>query len=316
MSVATFPTSSSHAVRGLAATLALWLVGVAAANAHEIAADAISGLAGQKIDGVTLIPTPLSVAFGSSAVPTGADFSARTSTTVAFDTPPSGWAHDDGLVELRSFVFDTMPLRAVETVSGNTSPDRSPSAGAWILRQLEATVPGFAGGFDLATPQATEFLAGRSCARRDGHATPNPDAYPVSRSKSGTIPSGCAANGNQVCAAPLSSAMDPQGTPSTNHVAEAVLHGEGVAMLASNASEQASTGNFHADGPVARAAGSLDYDLVQRLVVHSWNPEIDLATASDAFALDIGDATGRSVFGPFLGANPSAARMISGAVRP
>lgn len=108
--------------------------------------------------------------------------------------------------------------------------------------------------------------------------------------------------------------FDPGNAQATDF-AEAFLDGEGgegVATLAGGASDWVVARGFRIEGTDdARAAASFDFGLAERLVAESRNPEAGIATASSAFALDIVDATGRSVFEPFMGTDPSTTRMPS-----
>lgn len=209
-----------------------------------------------------------------------------------------------------SFVAGTVPLQRLENVICRVGPGTSPAAGEWILRQLDATAPDIVGNVDVANPPATDFLAGRNLARGDGSAAPNPDAYPVRRSTPGKIPSGRPVNGDQLFAALPSSPLGTPGTPPIDLFADTVLDGAGLATLAPGASDRVVAGDFCRTGADAARAAALDFDLVERLVVCSRATGID---APSAFALDVGDATGRSVFGPFLGADASATRTPSSA---
>lgn len=299
-----FPASSG---RCPTAVLALWLACMAAAHADPIAANAVYGFAEQKVYGMTLTATP-----GSSASLVGAAFSVKMSTHAAFDTSPSGVAHNGGLDALQSFVTGGVPSQPVENFIGNASVGMSLPAGERVLRQLNTTASGSSGGFDATNPRATDFFAGHNFARSDGYVTPNPDASPVLPPASGAPPGGLPADGNLVPAALLYAPVGTPGTLSIDLVAEALLNGEGIAKLASGVSDWVVTGGFMVSGAAdTRAAVSLDFNLVERLVIYSWNPELDIAAVSNTLALDIVDATGRSVFGPFLGTNPSITRMLS-----
>ena len=56
---------------------------------------------------------------------------------------------------------------------------------------------------------------------------------------------------------------------------------------------------------------SLDFNVIERLVVYSSEPLTNIAVASNEFSFEVLDSQGNSVFGGLLGSNPSIARLLS-----
>jgi len=287
------------------------LVGPAPARAQAPAATAVYAFAQQKVYGMTMTATP-----GSSATLVGADFGVKMSTKAAWDTVPGGVAHNGGLDALQSFIGSGLPPQPVENYSGNAFPGMSLPPDERVLLQANPTPAGTPQSVDLSVPTGTSFFAGRNFARSDVYTTVNPDTA-VAPPGSGTIPADVPpgswpADGNAIPAAKLFAPIGTPGTLSIDLVAESLLNGEGVATISSGVADWVVSGVFTIAGSAsARAAVSLDFNIVERMVVSSWSPQLDIATASNAFAMDVLDSNGVSVFGPFLGANPSITRMLS-----
>ncbi len=298
------------AVLALAFISGFWLVDLPAANAEPIADAAVYGFAQQKVYGMTLTAAP-----GSSAAVVGSSFSVKLASSAAFDTVPGVAANAGGLDTLQSFITSGSPLAPPENYSGNANPGMSLPANERVLLQANPTGAGVAQGVDLTNPQAGSFFTGRNFARGDGYATPNPDTA-VAPPGPGTIPADAPpgtwpAGGSPVPAAHLFAPVGSADTLSIDLAAEALLNGEGYATIASGASDWTASGNFSITGTAdARAAVSLDFSLIERLVVYSWNPENDVAIASNTLAFDVLDSAGESVFGP-PGANPSTTRLLA-----
>lgn len=185
-----------------------------------------------------------------------------------------------------------------------------------VLLQTNPTAVGVAQGVDLTTPPASDFFAGHNFARGDGYVTPSPDTT-FGPPGSGTVPpdvppGSWPSNGNQIPAGHLFAPIGTADTLSIDLVAESVLNGEAFATIASGGSDWVVTGGFSViGGSTDRAAVSLDFNIVERMVVYSWDPANDAATASNTFAFDVLDSSGQSVFGPAAGANPSITRLLS-----
>lgn len=283
---------------------------MAAATADPVAVNAVYGFAEQKIYGMTLSAAP-----GASGTLVGATFSVKMSTKAAFNTLP-GVSNNGGLDAPQSFIGSGLPPTPPENYSGNASPGMSVPANERVLLQANPTAAGIARGIDLTNPTPANFFAGHDFARGDGYATKNPDtaiAPPGPGAVPANLPPGSwPADGNQVPAGNLFAPVGTPGTLSIDLVAEALLNGEGYATLASGVSDWVVTGGFSIVGGVdARAAVAFDFNLVERLVIFSWNSAFDTATASNALALDVLDSAGQSVFGPFFGANPSTTRLLT-----
>ena len=306
--------SRRSAVLSLAFISGSWLVDLPALNAQPIADAVVYGFAQQKVYGMTLTAAP-----GSSAAVIGGDFSIKLGSSAAFDTVPGVVAHTGGLDTLQSFITSGLPGVPPENYSGNANPGMSLPANERVLLQANTTGVGVAQGIDLTNPQAGSFFAGRNFARGDGYVTPYPDTA-VGPPGSGAVPPDVPpgtwpATGNSVPSAHLFSPIGTPDTLSIDLVAEALLNGESYALVASGGSNWTASGSFSITGSAdARAAVSLDFNLVERMVVYSWNPANDIATATNTLALDILDSAGRSVFGPLAGANPSTTRLLTSGV--
>lgn len=294
----------------LSIALVMAVGGMASANAAPIAVNAVYGFAEQKVYGMTLSAAP-----GASGTLVGTNFNVKMSNKAAFNSVPSV-SNNGGLDAPQSFVTSGTPAKPPENYSGNANAGMSVPANERVLLQANPTPAGVARGIDLGKPVPASFLAGHNFARGDGYVTNNPDTA-VGPPGAGAIPANVPVgswppDGNQVPAGKLFAPVGTPGTLSIDLVAEALLNGEGYATIASGASDWVVTGGFSVTGGVdARAAVAFDFNLVERLVVYSWSPEFDTATASNALALDVLDSAGRSVFGPFFGANPSTTRLLS-----
>lgn len=288
----------------------LAVVGSPSASAAPIAAYAVYGFAEQKVYGMTLATAP-----GASGTLVGTNFNVKMSNKAAFNTVPSV-SNNGGLDAPQSYLSSGLPPKPPENFSGNANPGMSFPANERVLLQANPTGAGVAQGIDVSNPVPGNFIAGRNFARGDGYATVNPDtgiAPPGAGSIPANVPPGAwPPSGDQVPAGKLFATVGTPGTLSIDLVSEALLDGEGYATIASGASDWVVTGGFSIVGPAtARAAVALDFSLVERLVVYSWSSEFDIASASNALTLDVLDSAGRSVFGPFLGANPSTTRMLT-----
>ncbi len=276
-------------------------------SAEPIATAVVYGFAQQKIYGMTLTAAP-----GASAqiVADPLGFGVTMATQAAIDTAPGVVANVGGIDAAQSFIGSGVPAQPVENYSGTVFPGMSQPANERVLLQLNPTAAGVPRGFDTAAPASADFLAGRNFARSDGYVTPYPDT--VTGTGSGQPPAGWPANGSAIAGSHL---FAPVGTPDTLSIdlaAEALLNGESFATIAGGMADWTATGRFTIVGAgETRASVSLDFNVVERLVIHSWNPGIDMATVSNAFSFDVFDSTGRSVFGPFLGSAPSSTRMLS-----
>lgn len=279
-------------------------------DAQPIADAAVYGFAQQKVYGMTLTATP-----GSSAAVIGSVFSVKLASSAAFDTVPGVVANAGGLDTLQSFITSGIPLAPPENYSGNANPGMSLPANERVLLQANPTGAGVAQGVDLTNPHTGSFFTGRNFARGDGYTTPNPDTT-VAPPGPGTIPADAPpgtwpAGGSPVPGVHLFAPVGTADTLSIDLAAEALLNGEGYATIAIGASDWTASGSFSITGAAdARAAVSLDFSLVERLVVYSWSPEDDVAIASNSFAFDVLDGAGESVFGP-PGANPSTTRLLA-----
>jgi len=312
--MAALPSSPAHRalfrVCLVLSSLCAVSAGHSSARAQTPATAAVYAFAQQKVYGMTLTATP-----GSSASLVGADFVVKMSTKAAWDTVP-GVAHNGGLDAQQSFIGNGLPPQPVENFSDNAFPGMSMPANERVLIQANPTPPGIAGGTTLTVPTGASFFAGHNFARSDVYTTVNPDTT-VTGTGSGAIPADAPpgtwpADGNGVATSKLFAPIGTPGTLSIDLAAESLLDGEGYATISSGVADWVVSGVFTIVGDASsRAALSLDFNIVERMVVSSWSPQIDVATASNTFAMDVLDHAGVSVFGPFLGANPSITRMLS-----
>ncbi|MFM7520757.1 MAG: PEP-CTERM sorting domain-containing protein [Planctomycetota bacterium] len=297
-------------------SLGLSIVAVASAcptpaRAQAIADTAVYAFAQQKVYGMTMTATP-----GSSATLVGTAFGVKMSTKAAWNTLHGVVAHNGGLDATQSFIGSGSPPQPVENYSGNAFAGMSLPPNERVLLQANPTPPGTPQSIDLSVPTGASFFAGRDFARSDAYTTVNPDTT-VAPPGSGTIPADTPpgtwpAEGNGVAAAKLFAPIGTPGTLSIDLVAESLLNGEGYATISSAVADWVVSGGFTIAGDASsRAAVSLDFNIVERMVVSSWSPQLDVATSSNAFAMDVLDKNGISVFGPFLGANPSITRLLS-----
>jgi hypothetical protein len=298
---------------GTAALACSLLVDLHPLRAEPSAGGAVYAFAQQKIYGMTMTTTP-----GSSATLVGDPngFAVKMSTKATVDTIPGITAHNGGLDALQSFIGSGTPLQPVENYSGNVSPGMSVPANERVLLQLNPTAPGTAGGFDTTNPVAGNFIAGHNFARSDSYVTNNPDQA-VGPPGSGTVPANAPPgtwppDGTTVAISKLFAPIGTPGTLSIDLVAEALLTDLEHGTISAGIADWVVTGKFRLTGDsLSRAAISLDFNITERLAVYSYEPLINIATASNGFTMDVLNSAGRSVFGPFLGANPSITRLLS-----
>ena len=284
-------------------------------RAEPIAPGAVYAFAEQKIYGMTLSATPGSKA---SLIGNPQGFSVKMSDLAGVDTIPGVVAHNGGLDADQSFIGAGPPSPSAppENYSGNVNPGMSVPANERVLLQWNPTGAGVAGGFDTSVPVAANFFAGHNFSRSDVYTTPNPDNA-VSPPTSGTIPGPASEwppNGTTVDVSKLFAPVGTAGTLSIDAMAEALLTDEKHGTIGNGVADWVVTGKFNIvnlEDPLATAGVSLDFNITERLAVYSYNPLINIATASNEFAMDVLDSNGRSVFGPFLGTNPSSQRLLS-----
>lgn len=266
----------------------------------------------QKIYGMTLTAAP-----GSSATLSGdaMGFSAKMSSDAAITALGTGISHNGGLDALQSFISPALPLPPVENYSGPVPPGFSNPAGERVLIQAVPTAWGNPNGFTTTAPVAGNFTNGQNFARSDVYATPNPDVGGGvgSGSPPANVPPGrWPSDGNNIPSANLFAPIGTPGTLSIDTVAEVLMTDMPHNTIGTGVSDWALTGAFFVRGDAsARAVVSFDFNLVERLVVSSDPVNDNKAEASNRLAFDVFDAGGQSVFGPFLGANPSSARMLT-----
>jgi hypothetical protein len=310
------PHATTHVRRWASfALVASALIHHATASAEPIAPGAVYAYAQQKIYGMTLSATPGS---GASLIGNPQGFSVKMSNLAGVDTIPGVVAHNGGLNAEQSFIGAGPPSPSAppENYSGNVSPGMSVPANERVLLQWNPTGAGVAGGFDASIPVAANFLAGHNFSRADAYVTPNPDNA-VGPPTSGTIPGPASAwppGGTTVATSKLFAPVGTAGTLSIDAMAEALLTDEKHGTIGNGAADWVVTGKFNivnSENPLATAGVSLDFNISERMVVYSYNPLINIATASNEFAMDVLDSNGRSVFGPFLGTNPSTQRLLS-----
>lgn len=269
----------------------------------------------QKVYGMTLSAAP-----GSNATLSGdpRGFSVRMSTDAAIAALGLGVAFNGGLDARQAFVTPALPAAPAENYSGNAPAGFSNPAGERVLLQhpLVTTAPGVPNGFVTTAPVMGDFTQGFNFARSDAYATPNPDTavappgpgVPPANVPPGSWPPG----GTAVPSGKLFAAVGTPGTLSIDSVAEALMTDVKHDTVATGVSDWTATGAFVVSGAAnSRAVVSFDFSLVERLVVFASDPSGDGAVASNRLSLDIFDTSGRSVFGPFLGANPSSMRMLT-----
>lgn len=266
----------------------------------------------QKIYGMTLSAAP-----GSSATLSGdaLGFSVKMSSDAAITALGTGISHNGGLDALESFISPAVPIAPVENYSGPAPAGFSSPAGERVLLQAVPTAWGSPNGFTTSAPVVSDFTPGWNFSRSDVYATPNPDSGGVAGSGSppadappGTWPT----VGNNIPAGNLFASIGTPGTLSIDTVAEVLMTDMPHNTIGTGVSDWAATGAFFiAGGAASRAVVSFDFNLIERLVVSSDPDNDNKAEASNRLAFDVFDATGHSVFGPFLGANPSSARMLT-----
>lgn len=274
---------------------------------------AVYAFAQQKVYGMTMTATP-----GSSATVIGdpLGFAVKMSTKAAVDSFPGVVAHNGGLDAQQSFLGSGSPVQPVENYSGNAFPGMSMPPNERVLLQLNPTPAGNPAGFATSVPTAANFPSGDNFSRSDVYATPNPDNA-LAPPGSGTIPANVPPgswppDGTTVAIGKLFAPIGTPGTLSIDLVAETLLTDADHGSIASGVADWVVTGKFRIAGAAeSRAAISLDFNIVERMAVYSYEPLTNIATASNAFAMDVLDGNGRSVFGPFLGANPSITRLLS-----
>ena len=269
---------------------------------------AVYAFAEQKIYGMTLTGVP-----GSTATISGdpLGFSVKMTSAATADNFPGVVAHNGGLDVPQSFISNGSVLAPVENYIANTS--FSSPTNERVLTQVTPTIPGVAKGFDTTDPVAA-FVPGQNYARSDAYVTPYTDTTNVSSPFSGTVPSGAGwpAVGNPISTGHIFAPVGSGDTLSIDSVAESLLTNADHNSIGSGVTDWVVTGKFQIFGNAGQqAALSLDFNVVERLVVYSYNPLVNISTASNTLAFDVLDSRGRSVFGPFLGTNPSATRLLS-----
>jgi len=269
----------------------------------------------QKVYGMTLSAAP-----GSNATISGdpAGFAVKMSTDASIAALGLGVSFNGGLDPRQSFVTPALPAAPAENYSGNAPVGFSTPAGERVLLQhpLVTTAAGVPNGFTTTAPVVGDFTDGFNFARSDAYATPNPDtavAPPGSGTPPANVPPGSwPPSGTAVPSGKIFAAVGTPGTLSIDSVAEANLTTAPHDALATGVSDWTATGVFFVSGAAgSRAVVSFDFSLVERLVVFSTATSDDGAVASNRLSLDIFDSSGRSVFGPLLGANPSSIRMLT-----
>jgi len=277
----------------------------------EASPGASYAFAQQKVYGMTISASP-----GSSATISGdpVGFSVKMSTDAAISALGLGVSSNGGLDPLQSFVTPAIPAAAPENYSGNAPAGFSTPPFERVLLQhpLVPTAPGVPNGFVTTAPVAGDFTEGFNFARSDAYATPNPDVT-VAPPGVGSPPSGAwPTNGTAVPAGKLFAPVGAPGTLSIDSVAEALMTSAPHSTLGTGVSDWTVTGGFTIAGASSsRAVVSLDFNIVERLVVYSSALEDNGTVAANRLAFDVFDSSGRSVFGPFLGANPSSTRMLT-----
>lgn len=266
----------------------------------------------QKIFGMTFTAAP-----GSTATISGdpMGFSVKMSTDAAITAIGTGISHNGGLDALQSYVTPALPAAPVENYSGPSPVGFSMPTGERVLLQLVTTAPGSPNGFSTADPVPGNFTVGQNFARSDAYATPNPNIGGVAGQgfSPADVPVGSwPIVGNNIPSSKLFAPIGTPGTLSIDTVAEVLMTDQPHNTIGTGVSDWTVTGAFSINGSATdRAVVSLDFNLVERLVVFSDPYNDNKADASNRLALDIFDAAGRSVFGPFLGTNPSSARMLT-----
>ena len=275
---------------------------------------AVYAFAQQKIYGMTLTP----IAGGNATLvgdPLG--FSVKMSTAASVDSFPGVGAHNGGLDAVQTFIGSALPLPPPENYTDNAPAGFSIPVGERVLQQLNPTGQGGPKGIAIGIPVASDFLVGRNFARSDVYTAPNPDVAPIGPG-SGTIP----ANVPPGSWPPIGATVNighlfaPIGSPDTlsiDLVAETLLTDVEHGTISDGVSDWVVTGKFSvvSENPDARVGVSLDFNVVERMAVYSYEPLTNIATCSNEFSFDVLDSMGSSVFGGLLGANPSIARLLS-----
>jgi len=277
-------------------------------QAQAIDPQAVYAFAEQKIYGMTLTGVP-----GSTATVSGdpLGFSVKMTSAATADNFPGVVAHNGGLDVLQSFISNGSVLPPVQNYIANT-PFSAPT-NERVLTQLTPTIAGVAQGFDTTDPVAA-FVPGQNYARADAYVAPYTDTANVNPPYSGTVPSGSGwpAAGTPISTGHLFAPVGSADTLAIDSVAESLLTNADHDSIGSGVSDWVVTGKFHIFGNAGQqAALSLDFNLVERLVVYSYSPLVNISTASNSLSFDVLDSHGRSVYGPFLGTNPSSTRLLS-----
>lgn len=301
-------------MRTLVRFFGLPLLAAAATISLSCQAEAASyGFSQQKVYGMTFTAAP-----GSTATISGdpAGFSMRMSTDAAISSIGPGISHNGGLDALQSFVTPSIPAAPAENYSGPLPAGFSTPSNERVLLQVTPTAAGVANGFSTTSPVSGNFASGLNYARSDAYATPNPDTGGAVGS--GTPPANAPPGswpplGRNIPSSKLFAPIGTPGTLSIDTVAEALLTDEPHGTIGTGVSDWTVTGAFFIDAtdPSGRAVVSFDFNLTERLVVFADSSADNTASAANRLSLDIFDSSGHSVFGPFLGANPSSTRHLA-----
>lgn len=268
--------------------------------------NAVYAFAQQKIYGMTLTASGNATLVGDAV----RGLSLKMTTAATSDNFPGAFAVNGGLDVKQSFISNGSVPKPMENFVKNT-PYSAPS-NEIVLRQAIATALGTQRGF-ATDDLAPHFTSGQNFSRSDAYVTPAPDARTFEGSASPPTGAGWPTSGTPIAAGKLFAPIGSRGTLSIDSVAEALLTTADHDSIGSGLSDWVVTGRFKIVGRKdAVAAVKLDFNVAERLVVHSHEPIKNISTASNSLAFDVLDGFGRSVFGSgFLGNNPSATRLLS-----
>ena len=214
------------------------------------------------------------------------------------------------------------PPATTGTATGNNFVWNTPNSsapGEVVLKQALPTTPLHGKGVTLAdlTGQFAGY-GGQGFSRGDAYATV-PDTAPIpGTTTNAAAPAGPSwpAAGSGVAIDTLFAPIGSAGALSIDSVAEALLTNADHDSIASGVADWVVTGKFGVESTTSGehwADVSLTFQVAERMVVYSYQPLLNISTASNSFAFDItDDATGLSVFGGGVtGLNPSTTRLLS-----
>lgn len=298
--------------------VAVAVVAQVVSAAHAVAMDPSYAFAQQKLYGMTLTAIPSGTGPNTATLvgdPLG--FAVKMSTAASVDSLPGVGAHVGGLDALQTFIAGALPAAPPENFSANVPAGFGFPAGERVLVQLNPTGQGAPNAMVNGLPMAGDFVAGHNFARADAYVTPNPNITPTGTT-SGTTPANVPPgswppNGSAVNIGHLFAPIGSPDTLSIDCMAETLLTDLNHGSISDGVADWAVAGRFAIVGqtPDARVGVSLDFNVIERLVVYSSEPLTNIAVASNEFSFEVLDSQGNSVFGGLLGSNPSIARLLS-----